>query len=190
MILDWLKPVASRVNSWLKKPVSESRLLSRSAYDPAKYEKELAARDLTLDSELSSENTKVYKDSKGNAKVAFRGTSSFRDLLPDLDILQGKRKHKDFDDAVAVSERAKKKYKNVQLTGHSLGGTKALYASKKLGLPAEVYNPGSSIFKPERYDDPNIVIHKAPLDFIAAGVSGKSVKLDPSSFLRKYHHAL
>ena len=56
----------------------------------------------------------------------------------------GKREHKRFNEALHVAKRAKGKYADLEVTGHSLGGTQALHVYETLGLRARVYNPGST----------------------------------------------
>lgn len=165
---------------------TDSYYLAHAAYDPKKYDKELSKRGYTRDPELSNEDAQVYtKDGKGY--VAYRGTSKLKDLAPDLDILRGKRKHRDFDGAVEMAKRVRDKYGNAKAVGHSLGGTKAIHAARVLDITAEVYNPGSSALYPERIDDDDIVVHKNPLDIISSGVHGKSVKWWRNPFSSSSH---
>ena len=174
--MDYLRGARQNVVSWLKPGVvSDSQILSKAAYNPHQYEDQLKQRGYQRDLELSNEDAQVYSKD-GQAHVAYRGTSKLKDLAPDLDIVLGKRKHRDFEDAVTIAKKSKDKYGNVKVVGHSLGGTKAIHAAESLGLDAEVYNPGTSPFINKRVDNPRISIYKNPLDFISRGVSGKSVR--------------
>ena len=163
--IDWLNPQRN----------SDSQILSKAAYSPLEYEGQLKQRGYSRDTELSTEDAQVYTKN-GKAHVAYRGTSKLKDLAPDLDIALGKRKHRDFEDAVDIAKRTKDKYGNVKVIGHSLGGTKAIHAAERLGLDAEVYNPGTSPFINKRVDNPAITIYKNPFDIISRGISGKSVR--------------
>lgn len=185
--MDFLRQTVGNLNDWIKPQVNtDSHILSKAAYDPDIYDKELTRRGFTVDPSLSNEDARVYvKD--GKAHVAYRGTSKWKDLLPDLDILRGKRKHSDFDAAVEVAKRAKSKYGDVRVTGHSLGGTKALHAAENLDLAAEVYNPGTTPFKKQKVNNEKITVYKNPLDPISYGVTGKSVKWWRNPFKRNPH---
>lgn len=174
--MDFLRQTIGNTLSWLRPKVNQdSQILSKAAYDPGSFEKDLQSRGYTRDVDLSNEDAQVYvKD--GKAHVAYRGTSKFKDLAPDLDIALGKRKHRDFDSAIETANRAKTKYGNAKLVGHSLGGTKAIHVAERLGLEAEVYNPGSSPFKPTVINNQKITVYKNPFDIISSGIKGKSVR--------------
>lgn len=173
--MDFLRQKVSNIGSWLRPRVEQdSHILSKAAYDPNSYSDELTRRGFTRDTELSNEDAQVYvKD--GEAHVAFRGTSKLRDLAPDLDIALGKRKHRDFDEAISTANKAKTKYGRARTVGHSLGGTKAMHAAEKLDLEAEVYNPGSTLLKPTVVNNKKIRVYKNPFDIISSGVRGSSV---------------
>lgn len=106
----------------------------------------------STDKDLSNEYQTTYvKD--GKATVAFSGTDfskpgkMIHDLNADLEIVQGTQEmDPTFSAALEAVRKAQSKYgiKNVYATGHSLGGTKALYASHKLGVKATAFNPGWS----------------------------------------------
>lgn len=105
--------------------------------------------------DLSDANQLTFFDKqRGKAVVAFRGTqlNNARDLFTDVAIFFGvERLTPRFRAAVDTAERARKRYgkDNVEFTGHSLGGTQALYATNKTGLPSYAFNPGKGF---ERYD--------------------------------------
>jgi putative lipase involved disintegration of autophagic bodies len=157
--------------------VDLNRDLSAAAYDNDKYRDKLRNDyGFEYDPELSDKNVSVYYSPKEQRAIAsYRGTkmSNIDDLAADFDILQGKRQHHRFSEAVQHAKRANQKYKNLSTTGHSLGGTLALHVNKQLGLPARVYNPGSSPFSQEHYNNDNVYIHKSAMDPISMNAHGK-----------------
>lgn len=106
----------------------------------------------TIDRGLSNQNRTTYvKD--GKAIVSFRGTdlktkdNKWKDLGTDALIFFGlERFGSRFKNAVKATKKVVEKYgkDNVELTGHSLGGSQALYVGKELGLPVKAFNPGTS----------------------------------------------
>ena len=99
---------------------------------------------------LSNDNGKmkvVEKD--GKVIVGFRGTklNDVDDLLDDALVVQGgirksdryKKSRKEVKDLISKYGKD-----NVELSGHSLGGSIARELSRDLGVKADVYNPGSS----------------------------------------------
>lgn len=124
--------------------------LSMLAYEMDMGKKKSVARKLgyDVDDELTTANHTVYKHRQsGRGIVSYRGTdpSNADDLMADADIIQGKRDHKRFRDSLDVAKKAQKKYKELELSGHSLGGTQALHAYEALGVKTRVFNPGASI---------------------------------------------
>jgi hypothetical protein len=132
-----------------KKPANDVYAnLSSLAYEQDSSKK---ARRLgySVDRELSNENHTVFVDRKTKQVViSYRGTNpkNIDDLAADADIARGKREHSRFRQAVEVADRASKKYGDdkIELTGHSLGGTQALYVYEKRGHKTRVFNPGSN----------------------------------------------
>jgi hypothetical protein len=105
------------------------------------------------DARLSSPETAVYtkpSGDRGEAIVAFRGTSDFvQDIPSDITgVFAGKRKDDPrFYEAQRLARTVSRKY-DTYLTGHSLGGSLASYAVKanpSINLRSEVFNPGSGI---------------------------------------------
>jgi len=93
-----------------------------------------------------------YSKSLNKAVVAYRGTrpTNIRDLTADAAIAMNTHGlHPRFIKAAALARKTLKKYgrENVRLTGHSLGGSLALYANQQLGddaVETNVYNPGAT----------------------------------------------
>ena len=120
-----------------------------SLADGAYGQKEVAGH--TIDKELSNGNRSVYVNNKtGKATVSFRGTdlsgkkNRWKDLGTDalvgLGLQNLSSRHRN---AVKTTRLAVAKYgkDNVNLVGHSLGGSQALYAHQKTGLDAHAFNP-------------------------------------------------
>lgn len=118
----------------------------------------------TIDPELSDDWSTVYvNNNTKKATVAFAGTggsspheSLFRkaahlsyDVASDVSIAEGDEENSwQFQAVDKKMEAAIAKYgrQNIHTTGHSLGGTKAIYASSKYGVTANAFNPGFSPF--------------------------------------------
>lgn len=138
-------------------------MLSKVAYesdDPmaalekrAKESDDPAAKRFRVDTDLSDKDHVTFVDSTtGKAVVSFRGTdvTNTSDLFADAAIFFGVQDHTSrFKRAVKVTDAAVAKYgkENVDVTGHSLGGSQALYATKVTGVPSYAYNPGRSLDK-------------------------------------------
>lgn len=123
--------------------------LSSMAYekDREKLRKDARKLGYDVDDELTTDNHKVFKHRQtGKAVIAYRGTdpSNRDDLWADADIMQGKRNHRRFNEALHVAKKAQGKYKDLEVTGHSLGGAQALHVYETLGVRTRVYNPGST----------------------------------------------
>ena len=112
-----------------------------------------------IDDGLSDEHAVVITRPDGSAVVSYRGTDHISDLLPDFQIAMGYHQNKilqrmgaaashvagdRFADARNRYTRAKEKYDDVTLTGHSLGGQLALHTARRHGAQSIVFNPGSS----------------------------------------------
>ena len=95
---------------------------------------------------MSKEKSSVY-EKDGKAIVAFRGSADKRDLLTDVALVRGvlKKTPRYKEEERLVKEVIAKYGKdNVELTGHSLGGTIAKDLSRQTGVKATTYNKGSS----------------------------------------------
>ena len=141
----------------------EYSIASRLAYDYYyNQDAELTQRTLdtyitgyTLDTELSNENHVVIERPDGSAIVAYRGTDPTNpyDLMSDVLILGGA--YKDavdlqgtrFNLADQYYRDATTKYPDVNVTGHSLGGSMAVAIGSLYGAKSVVFNPGASPFE-------------------------------------------
>lgn len=132
--------------------------------------------------EFTTKDRVAYKHSHSNkVYLAFRGTdlSNHRDI--GTDILMGLELHHKssrLQKAVGTAKKLKEKFgsENVILTGHSLGGSQALYASEKLGLAAEVYNPYLS-YKQKKKTYHHATVHHTEGDIISKNVIGSKAKV-------------
>jgi len=91
-----------------------------------------------LDSELSTDKTKVYVDKNTNdITMVNRGTSDFKDVMTDAKMLFGYH-DKRFNEPKEILGKIKQKYtdKNIDLIGHSLGAKIA----ETLGNDSQVKN--------------------------------------------------
>jgi len=119
---------------------------SEAAYGSEKHHKFLESQGYRLDPTLSTYNVKTYAKN-GKALVAYRGTNptNISDLQADKDIVLNRYNNSQFNLAKIIAKRAKKKYGDLVVTGHSLGGTKAIKAADAVGGRAIVFNPGTGL---------------------------------------------
>jgi hypothetical protein len=142
----------------------EYSIASRLAYDYYynNQDDDLTQRTLdtyitgyNLDSELSDENHIVIQRPDGSAILGYRGTdpTNINDLMSDVLILGGAYKDavglKDtrFNRADEYYRNAITKYPDVDVTGHSLGGSMGIAIGSLYGAKTVVFNPGSSPFE-------------------------------------------
>ena len=142
---------------------SENAVLAKASYDYYHHGKEKVQSELNsykegrgwkLDSDLSNKNGVVLHKGK-NTVISYRGTDPLNpsDLFADTQILLFGREHipiylnDRFDEADSLYARTKAMFPNndISLTGHSLGGSEALYVANKRGVPSVTFNTGSSI---------------------------------------------
>jgi len=106
----------------------------------------------TFDPEYSNNNASTFIRPDGSVIIAYRGTrpTNLDDLNTDASILAGQHRtdtpHPRFVEAVNHYNYVKAKYDNVDLAGHSLGGTIADYVGRMNDEKAVVFNPGESPF--------------------------------------------
>jgi hypothetical protein len=106
----------------------------------------------TFDPEYSNNNASTFIRPDGSVIIAYRGTrpTNLDDLNTDASILAGQHRtdtpHPRFVEAVNHYNYVKAKYDNVDLTGHSLGGTLADYVGRMNDERAVVFNAGESPF--------------------------------------------
>lgn len=125
-------------------------VLSKGAYNPMSQEGNTRAIGYDIDKDLSSRYSTVYSNKNGRAVIAYRGTvpHNLSDLYADAtDIFGSSRKLVDsprFAQADKLYTRTVAKYgkKNVQVTGHSLGGSQAMYVGRRHGVKGIAFEPG------------------------------------------------
>lgn len=83
---------------------------------------------------------KLFTDASGQAVLAFRGTVDTRDVQTDFMMIGGSLADR-FQRSLNVAQDIIRTNGNVKLTGHSLGGTLALWVSHRLGIPAIAFAP-------------------------------------------------
>ena len=124
----------------------------------------------TKDTHLSTPNHSVYhKDN--HVVIAYRGTSNPNDVF--TDIVFGAKNHRNsrFDESVKVANDVKSKYngKNIETTGHSLGGGLSIHVAKKTGLKSTAYNPASNLYSIFENLPSNVSIHRNKNDIVSLG---------------------
>ena len=113
-----------------------------------------APEGYTIDSSLSNRNrTTLVNNETGRAVMSFRGTdlkskqNKWKDLGSDALLAVGLQELSSrFRNAKKATKEAIDKYgsDNVELVGHSLGGSQALYANSKYKVRTTALNPGVS----------------------------------------------
>jgi hypothetical protein len=107
-----------------------------------------------VDKDLSAHDYATFvNQTTGKAVIGFRGTylgkdvkNTVRDLASDAFIALNAVKYSPrFHTSLRVTKKAIAKYgfANVSVTGHSLGGTQAMFINQKTGVEAHVFNPGA-----------------------------------------------
>ena len=125
--------------------------LSQGSYERLSKTKEIAAAHdySVVDEHTDTSKTRghtLYKKGDGSLVLTFRGTSvkrsKLKDLLTDTQLALGLIP-KELRDAKRTAQtiRLANPDAKITLAGHSLGGTKALYSGKALGLQSVTHNP-------------------------------------------------
>lgn len=102
--------------------------------------------------DYSTNNASTFIRPDGTVILAYRGTrpTNLDDLNTDAAILAGQHRvdtpHPRFTEAINQYNLVKNHYYNVDLTGHSLGGTIADYIGRMNDERAIVFNPGETPF--------------------------------------------
>ncbi len=122
---------------------------SQAAYGSSEHHNELVKRGYQKDIGLSNEHASVYSK-KENTILAYRGTklNDVNDLRADVSIAFNLQKYDpEFREAREIAKRVTEKYKNpLSITGHSLGGTKAIEVGKEYqNAKIVAFNPGTGI---------------------------------------------
>lgn len=102
--------------------------------------------------QASNKKHAIYSDDAGNYHMSIRGTADTGDLLPDMGILFGtQEKYQDFQDShhyfKALQHHLPGQW---QISGHSLGGSKAMWIGQQENVPTHAFNPGFNDFTDDR----------------------------------------
>lgn len=144
----------------------------------------------TRDEALSNQNRSVYtKD--GKAKLVMRGSdfsnprsrTFWEDLGSDALVLGGLSDLSSRNrNAKRTADLAIQKYgkSNVTATGHSLGGSQALYLNRKRGIPVTAFNAGvspiESVFRRKYKGAVNYITGSDPISYFSRAVKGLTTK--------------
>ena len=119
-----------------------------------------------FDSEYSNNNASTIVRPDGSAILAFRGTriTNPDDINADAAILAGQHRtnipHPRFIEANNHYNFVKSKYTNLDITGHSLGGTIADYIGRINNERTIVFNPGETPFSSNIIGESNTRIYR------------------------------
>lgn len=121
-------------------------ILDASYQNQKEAAKTLAKQGYTYDKQLSTNESKVFVDKKGNPNIAFRGSKTVKDfLLTDTALAFGAEKLTPrFKEAKRLTSLVEQKYgRSADVFGHSLGGSLA----EKSGATGKIttFNKGAGI---------------------------------------------
>lgn len=127
--------------------VRAKALLAKSAYLKDAFNAQEFLNRNGLEWDVLPEHTTDFMTTaitdEGKVLVAFRGTepTNIADVYNDIKIIKGEGRHfaRERQSLDRIVEEFGKE--NVELTGHSLGGNKAIELGKQLGLDTETFNP-------------------------------------------------
>lgn len=180
------KYITNNRRNWVYKNIvdNENRLAydaSRASYkttDSRRSLERLQKSGYTRDNSISGLNYDIYHNPNTKKSIlSFRGTKGPEDFFADLDIIKGKYDGREFQNAYTVYDKTRQKYgDDLLVTGHSLGGTKAIKVADKYGGKAVVFNPGTGLFPLDTGKHTTFVNSGDP---ISARVKGDSVVITP-----------
>jgi hypothetical protein len=148
-----------------------------ASYKPQKEaEADLSKLGYSYDPELSSMDTKVFIDSKGEPHIAYRGTVRAETWADNAKILLGGKSNIDTE-AIETARKVQTKYGKAPTTyGHSRGGRSAELAGEATGGKTYTYNKAAlpqDAFKKVRKEQTDIRTSKdivsAPSRFQSGG---------------------
>jgi hypothetical protein len=156
---------------------------SNAAYGESKNHQILLDRGYSRDEQLSNKHASIYYNPyEKHTILAYRGTqlTDPEDLKADLDIAANTQHNNvAFKTARSLYETTFKKYNNpITITGHSLGGSKALNVASTYKTKAITFNPGISAFGQDIGD--SFVYHKQG-DIVSSRFRGKKENINVSS---------
>lgn len=139
------------------------KIFQASYQNPNKAKKTLEGEGYTFDTELSTPESKVFIDARGNPNIAYRGTHTLKDIGTDIMVGLGKTTNRERQ-AKQLRQKVEEKYgKPATAYGTSLGGKLA----ESSGAKAITYNRAygvRDIFKTAKKGDIN---YRNPSDIIS-----------------------
>jgi len=148
------------------------------------------------DNELSNSNTAIYYNDN-NVIIGFRGTVNIDDLITDVQVVKGTSDNIRFKQAIEIYNKVKNKYpsKTIMATGHSLGGSLALYLNSLYNIKVETFNAGMGLgflkSNPNASNAMMYVIKGDPISSLAGLSNLGTLKvfnpIDPNAGLRERH---
>jgi hypothetical protein len=117
-------------DNFLNVPLNLQTVLKSSYLTKEQSSSLLSKNGYTMDKDLSNINTRVYYNPDENKTLfSIRGTKNLiNDLPTDFSVFLGTddlQKTKRYKDTEAIYKKAKNKYNNLTIVGHSLGGSLA-----------------------------------------------------------------
>lgn len=134
--------------------------------------------DWVLVPEYTTEDTGCYVQEDGGCIFAFRGSTSKQDLINDVSIANGKPVQK-VGPATALVQSFiwDNNTRNIQLTGHSLGGAVARHVKDALSLSCVTFNAGAPPTAPVVTGGGEVDYHIC-FDVISAWQSPMTIRID------------
>jgi hypothetical protein len=122
---------------------------AQAAYGSVEHQQRLEKEGYVRDPELSNEHASVFSKHSSTI-IAYRGTvlTDVQDLNADLAIASNLQNYNSaFKTSKSLLEKTKTKYgeNGITLTGHSLGGTKAIESGKGTSHKIIAFNPGTGV---------------------------------------------
>lgn len=150
-----IKNSGKTIHSVYKKQLKKVNKIGKDKWRKVKDDEVLFSQGYEIDKELSGKDwTTYYNKNTGKSTIRYRETdpTNIKDLGTDLLIglgIQGLGSR--FKRAEKVYDKATKKYggkSNVDVIGHSLGGSLALHVNQTRGAKATAFNPGAGPLEP------------------------------------------
>lgn len=126
--------------------------LAKATYGSVQHHENLVNAGYKLDPTLINDRNRVYVGPDNSVLLGYRGTDMFSlgDLSSDYSIVTNRyQDDPQFKEAERFYQMARQKYgNNILVSGHSLGGTKAIHVAKKFHVKnAYAFQPGTGIAK-------------------------------------------
>lgn len=154
-VASFAKNTKRSIKKAYKNKINKINATGKSKWRKVKDDQALFSQGYEIDKELSGKDwTTYFNKDTGKSTIRYRETNpkNLRDLGTDLLIglgVQGLGSR--FKRAEKVYDKASKKYggkSNVDVIGHSLGGSLALHVNQTRGAKATAFNPGAGPLEP------------------------------------------